>query len=637
VIRSIAWLFLQGAFLAAGQDLPGAGSWTLQGDPAAAMVSGMERYLNRVRVETAASRSPAIEKLRLLLGVSEPRVGTPALESLGVLSGNAAYRIEAVRWTVLAGVNAEGIHLVPAQPRHGCVVAIPEVDQPPEKLAAAQQFAVSGYEVLAPVLLDTGTAFSGNPKVRMSGLSHREWIYRMAFPVGRHPLGYEVQKVLAAVDWFAAHGCETSVYGASDGGWIAQFAAVLDPRIAAVEVEHASLEPASLRDQPLYRNLFGLLLNFGDPQMQSLLGPRLKRLPRETSPPLDIEPSAPQDRMRRQVKELEDDAQRLVRESRGVRDRLWSQVTGATPEEWRRNAEPLAQRFLHDVIGVLPPQQVPLNLRARASYDDAKWRGWEVQFDVRPEFFGYGVLLVPKDIRPGERRPLVVVQHGLNGRPQGYFQQKEGRTLEVYRNYGAQLADAGFVVYLPQNPYTGEFRHLVKMGNPLGLSLYSLIRAQYATMLDWLVTLPFVNPERVGFYGLSYGGKTALRIPPFDTRYRVAVCAGDFNEWIVKLTTPDEPWSYVYTEEYELVEWDMAHLANHAELAMLMAPRAFMVERGHRDGVGIDEWVSYEYARVRRFYDEQGIGDRTAIALFNGPHRVDGPAATAFLRRFLGR
>jgi hypothetical protein len=71
-------------------------------------------------------------------------------------------------------------------------------------------------------------------------------------------------------------------------------------------------------------------------------------------------------------------------------------------------------------------------------------------------------------------------------------------------------------------------------------------------------------------------------------------------------------------------------------MAMLLAPVPFMVERGHRDGVGVDEWVSYEYAKVRRYYDEQGWGDRTAIAFFNGPHRVDGVEALRFLKRFLG-
>ena len=35
-----------------------------------------------------------------------------------------------------------------------------------------------------------------------------------------------------------------------------------------------------------------------------------------------------------------------------------------------------------------------------------------------------------------------------------------------------------------------------------------------ATLLEWLGGLPFVDAQRIGFYGLSYGGKTAVRIPP---------------------------------------------------------------------------------------------------------------------------
>jgi hypothetical protein len=35
------------------------------------------------------------------------------------------------------------------------------------------------------------------------------------------------------------------------------------------------------------------------------------------------------------------------------------------------------------------------------------------------------------------------------------------------------------------------------------------------------------------------------------------------------------------------------------EMAALMVPRPFMVERGHHDGVAPDEWVASEYAKVR--------------------------------------
>ncbi|MBI5087108.1 MAG: prolyl oligopeptidase family serine peptidase, partial [Acidobacteria bacterium] len=330
---------------------------------------------------------------------------------------------------------------------------------------------------------------------------------------------------------------------------------------------------------------------------------------------------------RRQVGELVEFTQRLVRRSEKTRADLWTAI----------GPRGVSEVFLKEVIGVLPGPPAAPAVRSRKAMQSARWQAWEVEFDVREGVFGQGFLLLPGDQKPGERRPLVVVQHGLNGRPQMLIDASEPRDKEVYRNFAAQLADFGYVVYVPQNPYTGEFRHLVRMANPLGLSLYSLIRAQYDVMLDWLVALPQVDPERIGFYGLSYGGKTALRIPPFDQRYKVAICAGDFNEWIRKLTSVEAPYSYMFTHEYELLEWNMASVANHAELAQLMAPRGLMVERGHRDGVGVDEWVSYEYAKVRRFYDEAGLGDRASIAFFNGPHRVDGPAAIEFLRKFLGR
>jgi hypothetical protein len=42
----------------------------------------------------------------------------------------------------------------------------------------------------------------GNPRLHLTNEPHRELIYRMSYQMGRHIIGYEVQKVLAAVDWF---------------------------------------------------------------------------------------------------------------------------------------------------------------------------------------------------------------------------------------------------------------------------------------------------------------------------------------------------------------------------------------------------------------------------------------------------
>lgn len=82
-------------------------------------------------------------------------------------------------------------------------------------------------------------------------------------------------------------------------------------------------------------------------------------------------------------------------------------------------------------------------------------------------------------------------------------------------------------------------------------------------------------------------------------------------------------------------EFDLGETFNYSELAMLIAPRPFMVERGHKDGVSIDEWVAYEYARVRRFYVQLGLADRTTIEFFNGPHTIHGEGTYEFLHRHL--
>jgi dipeptidyl aminopeptidase/acylaminoacyl peptidase len=165
------------------------------------------------------------------------------------------------------------------------------------------------------------------------------------------------------------------------------------------------------------------------------------------------------------------------------------------------------------------------------------------------------------------------------------------RAYGFYKAYAAQLADRGFIVFAPHNPYRGrdEFRVLQRKLNPLKKTLYSVIIAQHGRILDWLASQSFVDSSRIAFYGLSYGGKTAMRIPALFDRYAVSICSGDFNEWIRKNTSVDLRYSYMFSPEYEMFEFNLGNTFNYAEMAALIAPRPFMVERGHFDAVGTDE------------------------------------------------
>ena len=124
-------------------------------------------------------------------------------------------------------------------------------------------------------------------------------------------------------------------------------------------------------------------------------------------------------------------------------------------------------------------------------------------------------------------------------------------------------------------------------------------------------------------------------MPALLDRYCLSICSADFNDWARKIASTDAKYSFMFTVEWEMPYFDMGSTFNYAEMVALLAPRPFMVERGHGDGVAPDEWVAYEYAKVRRLYDTLRIGDRTQIEFFDGLHEINGKGTFEFLEKHL--
>jgi hypothetical protein len=339
-------------------------------------------------------------------------------------------------------------------------------------------------------------------------------------------------------------------------------------------------------------------------------------------------------RERRLIQQLDRHNQLLLRESPFVRREFHSQRDLSSVEAYEKSSERYREIFRKDVIGEFAQPLLPFNARSRRSWETDKWTGHEVVLDVFPDVFAYGVLLLPKDLKPGEQRPVVVCQHGLEGRPTDVFLGDN----PAYHDFAAKLCERGFITFAPQNPYifTDRFRTLQRKAQPLGRSLFSLIVPQHQQIVNWLKTQPYVDPSRIAFYGLSYGGKSAMRIPALVTDYCLSICSADFNEWVLKNASTRHNFSYMWTGEYEIFEWDLGSTFNYAEMASLICPRPFMVERGHFDGVGEDDWVAFEYAKVQHLYAAQlKIGERTEIEWFVGPHTINGVGTYNFLHRHL--
>ena len=199
-----------------------------------------------------------------------------------IVAETAKYRVYRVRWPVLNRVNGEGLLLEPKTAPLATIVAVPDADQTPEQLAGlakgipvesqfARRLAENGYQVLIPVLASREYLFPGTTQQQ----THREWIYRQAFHMGRHIIGYEVQKILAAVDWFKDQNkdLKVGVAGYHEGGLIAFYSAALDRRIDATLVSGYFNSREGFWDEPLYRNIDNLLTEFGDAEIATLIAP----------------------------------------------------------------------------------------------------------------------------------------------------------------------------------------------------------------------------------------------------------------------------------------------------------------------------------------------------------------------------
>ncbi|MEQ9408971.1 MAG: dienelactone hydrolase family protein [Fuerstiella sp.] len=755
-------------FPAAGnaQTPAGTAPLTVEGDLAEQMVNGIDRFLLRKLADapdqrahywqrdtsSAAAYNESVEpnrtRLRHMLGIRDERLTfdspeqTGPLDSGGLVVVTPHYSVFSVRWPViadpaptarhLASIHGEGLLLVPNKPAIADVIAVPHADHSPEQLCGladglsvesqyARRLAESGCRVIIPQLISRDRSKRNG----RANLTDREYLHRPAFELGRHLIGYELQKIMAAVDWFTVDGADRSVgvIGYGDGGLLALYAAALDTRIDAVCVSGALGHDIDAWQQPLDRNVFGLLKEFGTTELAAMVLPRrliveftdwpevelsgdggapavlktpslkpvrdaldeaaaiaarlidsgaqktgitsvfgdtekfcsgqalsaflssvggeaadVERLVASAAEVPDAErpdrSAAMMRRYQRQFEEIDRHNQALLRESPFVRDQFLKDLDLSSVEAYEKSVEAYRSTFRDDVIGRFDEPLLPFKAKSRQSWETDHWTGHEVVLDVFPDVFAYGVLLLPKDLKPGERRPVVVCQHGLEGRPTDTFLDDH----RAYHDFAAKLCERGFITFAPQNPYIFQdrFRTLQRKANPLGRTLFSVIVPQHQQIVNWLKTQPFVDPDRIGFYGLSYGGKSAMRIPALVTDYCLSICSADFNEWVLKNASTRHNFSYVWTGEYEIFEWDLGSTFNYFEMAALICPRPFMVERGHFDGVGEDEWVAYEFAKVRRLYAARlGIGDRTQIEWFVGPHTINGKGTFDFLHRHL--
>jgi dienelactone hydrolase len=401
-----------------------------------------------------------------------------------------------------------------------------------------------------------------------------------------------------------------------------------EDKLVALEVQESSMEATALK-------------------MAILLGATGSGNPPELA--LQIPLSQVDEARNRQFESWFQYLQKLIAASSQTRKNYWRLDSTAAADRPHK-AEKLRAELGH-LVGMISPDG-PMNARTKLIAETDKFLAYEVFLDVVPGVEVYGQLLVPRVVGGNmqERLPAVICQHGFDGSPK--YISGVGHSLEsndhFYHRFGQRLAERGYVVFAPYltvpEVHTGSvmvnradfINPLVRQAAAIGVLRTSIELAKLHRVVDFLQSLSFVDPKHLGYYGLSYGGYSAMWMPPLEPRLNLTVISAFFNDWQTMLTDPTRQGdSYWSLPDEDFYNWNILNRFVHTEMIAAMWPRPVCIEYGSEDQVTTQEWHQRAWQEAKTFSQTWGMQGKIVDDRFLGPHSIHGIGTFFFLDRWL--
>jgi hypothetical protein len=219
---------------------------------------------------------------------------------------------------------------------------------------------------------------------------------------------------------------------------------------------------------------------------------------------------------------------------------FWKQPP--TRDQWPQERKRITQAALQ-MIGSFPKQKVALAPQILSEEDCGHYLRRKISIQVQPGDRMPAYLLVPKKRRG--RLPAVICFYGTTGgagkdTTVGLSGGKPGSPPERNRAFAIDMVEAGFVAFAADylrdgerikpghRPYdTTDFYKEFPDWSVHGKDIWDTARA-----IDYLQTLKFVDGEKIGMIGHSYGGHSTIFTTALEPRIKVAVANGPVSEFI---------------------------------------------------------------------------------------------------------
>jgi dienelactone hydrolase len=304
-----------------------------------------------------------------------------------------------------------------------------------------------------------------------------------------------------------------------------------------------------------------------------------------------------------------------------------------TIADWQQDLPRLRQEYLY-MLGLWPlPAREALQATITRTLARGEYQVDMLHYQSRPGLYVTGNLYRPSKVGPGERLPAIVYVCGHA--PRGRNGNKT-----AYQSHGIWFARHGYVCLMLDTLQLGEiagihhgtYREgrwwwLSRGYTPAGVECWNGMRG-----IDYLVSRPEVDPNRIGVTGISGGGAATFWIAAADERVKVAVPVSGLTDLMSYV--PD----HVVNGHcdcmflYNTYQWPWARIPS------LIAPRPLLYINSDQDSLFPIEGDERVINRLERVYSWFGAGDVVDSLVSIGGHayRLDiRQGAFRFLNTYL--
>lgn len=195
-------------------------------------------------------------------------------------------------------------------------------------------------------------------------------------------------------------------------------------------------------------------------------------------------------------------------------------------------------------------------------------------------------------------------------------------------DYGRRLVEAGFCVLVPDIPFSEDMEredHVALNLIMAGTHLTGVRLSYLKVLLDYLSSLPFVDPERLGCIGWSMGGALTMYLAAVDTRVKVVAISsyfGTYRNTFMRLRQSTD--NYIP---------GILNFGEMADVACLIAPRPLFIEGGDSDPEFPLEAFKSGITDLQECY--KGYPNRLKWTIFQGGHKFYGNDFIEWFKRWL--